>query len=40
MAPTSALFAALFVISGLQLLLFGMWFDSEYNRELTVRSRR
>lgn len=39
-APTSALFAVLFVISGLQLLLFGMWFDSEYNRELTVRSWR
>lgn len=32
-AVTSALFAVLFVISGLQLLLFAMWFDMEYNRK-------
>ncbi len=32
-APTSALFAALLVISGLQFLLFAMWFDMEYNRQ-------
>lgn len=31
-AVSSALFSALFVISGLQLLLFAMWFDMEYNR--------
>jgi len=31
-AANSALFSALFVISGLQLLLFAMWFDMEYNR--------
>jgi glycosyltransferase involved in cell wall biosynthesis len=31
-AVTSALFAALLVISGLQFLLFAMWFDMEYNR--------
>jgi hypothetical protein len=33
-APTSALFAALFTISGLQSLFFAMWFDMEYNKEL------
>jgi glycosyltransferase involved in cell wall biosynthesis len=32
-AATSALFAALLVISGLQLLLFAMWFDMEYNKK-------
>lgn len=31
-AVTSALFAVLLVISGLQFLLFAMWFDMEYNR--------
>ncbi len=33
-APTSALFAAFFAISGLQSLFFAMWFDMEYNKEL------
>jgi len=33
-AATSALFAAFFVISGLQSLFFAMWFDMEYNKEL------
>jgi glycosyltransferase involved in cell wall biosynthesis len=33
-ATTSALFAAFFVISGLQSLFFAMWFDMEYNKEL------
>jgi len=33
-APTSALFAALLVISGLQFLFFAMWFDMDYNRRL------
>ncbi len=33
-AATSALFAAFFAISGLQSLLFAMWFDMEYNKEL------
>jgi len=33
-APTSALFATFFTISGLQSLLFAMWFDMEYNKEL------
>ena len=33
-AATSALFAALFTISGLQSLFFAMWFDMEYNKEL------
>lgn len=32
-AITSALFATLLVISGLQFLLFAMWFDMEYNRK-------
>ncbi len=31
-AATSALFAAFLCISGLQLLLFAMWFDMEYSR--------
>lgn len=33
-AGTSALFAAFMVIMGLQFLLFAMWFDMEYNKEL------
>jgi hypothetical protein len=33
-AVTSALFATLLVISGLQFLLFAMWFDMEYNKHL------
>jgi hypothetical protein len=33
-APTSALFAVFLFVSGLQLLLFAMWFDMEYNRAL------
>jgi len=31
---TSALFAAFFMISGLQSLFFAMWFDMEYNKNL------
>ncbi len=38
-SATSALLAALLAVSGLQLLLFAMWFDMDYNRELCVRSR-
>jgi len=33
-AATSALFAALLIIAGLQFLLFAMWFDMEYNKDL------
>lgn len=33
-AATSALLAAFFTISGLQFLLFAMWFDMEYNKSL------
>ncbi|NWG04535.1 MAG: glycosyltransferase family 2 protein [Syntrophaceae bacterium] len=33
-AATSALLAAFFTISGLQSLLFAMWFDMEYNKNL------
>ncbi len=33
-AGTSALFAALMVITGLQFLLFAMWFDMDHNKEL------
>ena len=33
-ATTSALFSALLIIAGLQFLLFAMWFDMEYNKEL------
>jgi hypothetical protein len=33
-AVTSALFATLLVISGLQFLFFAMWFDMEYNKDL------
>jgi len=33
-AATSALFSAFFTISGLQFLLFAMWFDMEYNKGL------
>ncbi len=33
-AATSVLFAALLIIAGLQFLLFAMWFDMEYNKDL------
>lgn len=33
-SPTSALFSVFLVISGLQFLLFAMWFDMESNRSL------
>ena len=33
-APTSALLAAFFAISGFQSLFFAMWFDMEYNKSL------
>ena len=33
-AGTSALFSVFLVIMGLQFLLFAMWFDMEYNKEL------
>ncbi|BHH82927.1 glycosyltransferase family 2 protein [Desulforhopalus sp. 52FAK] len=33
-APTSALFSAFLIISGLQSLFFAMWFDMEYNKNL------
>jgi hypothetical protein len=33
-AATSALFASLLVISGLQALFFAMWFDMDYNKHL------
>lgn len=33
-ASTSALFDAFLIITGLQMLLFGMWFDMESNRDL------
>ena len=33
-AGTSALFSAFLVIMGLQFLLFAMWFDMEYNKDL------
>lgn len=33
-APTSALFSALLIISGLQFLFFAMWFDMDYNKRL------
>lgn len=33
-ATTSALFAALLTITGLQFLLFAMWMDMEYNKDL------
>ncbi len=33
-APTSALFAAFLIISGLQALFFAMWFDMDYNKHL------
>lgn len=35
---TSALFAALMVISGLQFLLFAMWFDMDYNSRINRHS--
>jgi glycosyltransferase involved in cell wall biosynthesis len=34
---TSALFSALLVISGIQFLLFAMWFDMDYNMRLSER---
>ncbi|NIM03352.1 glycosyltransferase [bacterium] len=33
-AATSVLFGALMIIAGLQFLLFAMWFDMEYNKDL------
>ena len=33
-APTSALFSVFLTISGVQFLLFAMWFDMEYNKHL------
>jgi glycosyltransferase involved in cell wall biosynthesis len=33
-AGTSALFAALMFLTGLQFLLFAMWFDMDYNKDL------
>ena len=39
-AETSALFAAFLAIMGLQFLLFAMWFDMEYNKELRVQASR
>lgn len=33
-APTSALFSTLLIISGLQFLFFAMWFDMDYNKRL------
>ena len=33
-AATSAMFAMFLVVTGLQLLLFAMWMDMEYNKEL------
>lgn len=33
-AATSALFAAFLIVSGLQSLLFAMWFDMDYNKHL------
>lgn len=39
-AETSALFAAFITIMGLQFLLFAMWFDMEYNKELRIQVSR
>jgi glycosyltransferase involved in cell wall biosynthesis len=39
-AVTSALFVALLIISGLQFLLFAMWFDMDYNLRMDTRSER
>jgi hypothetical protein len=33
-AGTSALFAALMFLTGLQFLLFAMWFDMDHNKSL------
>jgi hypothetical protein len=33
-ATTSALFAVFLFVTGLQFLLFAMWMDMEYNRDL------
>ena len=38
-SATSALFAVFLAISGLQLLLFAMWFDMETNRDISIRKR-
>ncbi len=35
-APTSVLFAVFLFLTGVQLILFAMWFDMEYNRDLKV----
>jgi hypothetical protein len=35
-APTSGLFSVMLFTSGLQLLLFAMWFDMTVNRHLRV----
>ncbi len=37
---TSALFSAILFTSGMQLLLFAMWFDMESNRDLCIRRPR
>jgi len=39
-ATTSTLLGALLIVSGLQLILFAMWFDLEANRDLCVRPAR
>jgi hypothetical protein len=39
-AETSALFAAFLTITGLQFLLFAMWFDMESNKFLRGRNVR
>lgn len=39
-AETSSLFAAMLVLAGMQLLLFGMWFDMDFNQRLCIRYRR
>lgn len=36
-SPTSALFAVFLFVSGMNSILFAMWFDMEYNRELRGR---
>ena len=39
-AATSAMFAMFLTISGLQFLLFAMWFDSEQNKDLKASDQR
>ncbi len=39
-SSASVVLVAVLMISGLQLLLFAMWFDMEYNRELGATPRR